>query len=882
MGLKQKKIRRLSAALLSAVLTATSTPLSGAMNANALVTDKTGDYDNFAKALQYSLHFYDANMCGPDVEDNSRFRWRANCHTYDAAVPLVPMDMDTDLTKRTGTNLSADFIKANYDILNTGTEKGTVDVSGGYHDAGDHVKFGLPEAYAGTTVSWGYYEFPEAYEECGQKEHVETIIRYFCDYFMRCTFRDKNGDVVCFCYQVGDGDVDHSYWQLPQNDTMARTAWFATPDNPTTCNVTETAACLAINYLNFKDSDKEYAEKCLDYATALFEFANKNDKDIADTAQGPKGYYRSGKWEDDYCFAACWLYLITGDQTYIDLALPLVDYYAAPSYVYCWNDMWNGVELLLGRISDTYKSKKTYTAEENPKGLTDLAMDYITANKKSKYEAIDFWGECAKAYHTYMTGGVGKISPQGYFWMDTWGSCRYNTAAQFTMLIYDKYNKGKDKYTEDNHTAYPDYTFSEWAKGQMEYILGKNDIIYLETVESNQNQDADGTFVTEGAEHGPRCFLVGFDEHSAAYPHHRASSGLTKCEDKDQQLYVLFGALAGGPDPQDRHRDITKDWIYNEVTIDYNAACPGAAAALYLRYKDQYDQAITPDFPPADDGGRGAGGSDGEGAGGNAIWVEALGMDDLKGNAGVTKMSIMVKSTMAKAPENMTVRYYFDKSEISDLSQIRGSIISDQVATEAAPAKSSLTGPVVWEKDSKYAYIELDWGDYNFANCGKKVQLTLGVYYGENWDPTNDPSYQGLKMFTVDSAFYGTGNEERTDNICVYSNGVLIGGIEPDGTKPVKETTPTVTTTSTTTTTTTTASGQHPVRKRGDTDCNGETNVMDAVLLAIVVGDSGSADAKKITAQGKINAECNDDGVVDAMDLNTLMRYLAKYIKFED
>ncbi|MGN0647794.1 MAG: glycoside hydrolase family 9 protein, partial [Oscillospiraceae bacterium] len=180
------------------------------MQASALVTDPAGDYDNFAKALQYSLHFYDANMCGPEVDENSRFAWRADCHTYDAAVPLIPMDMGADLKQRVGTNLSADFIEQYYDVLNTGSEDGTVDVSGGYHDAGDHVKFGLPEAYAGTTVSWGYYEFRDAYVECEQQEHVETIIRYFCDYFMRCTFRDANGDVVAFCYQVGDGDVDHS------------------------------------------------------------------------------------------------------------------------------------------------------------------------------------------------------------------------------------------------------------------------------------------------------------------------------------------------------------------------------------------------------------------------------------------------------------------------------------------------------------------------------------------------------------------------------------------------------------------------------------------------------------------------------------------------
>lgn len=836
-----KRGGRITALSLVGVLTLSAMP----MQTSALVTDLAGDYDNFAKALQYSLHFYDANMCGPEVEENSRFAWRANCHTYDAAVPLIAMDMSADLKDRVGTNLSADFIEKYYDILNTGTEDGTIDVSGGYHDAGDHVKFGLPEAYAGSTVSWGYYEFRDAYVECEQQEHVETIIRYFCDYFMRCTFRDANGDVVAFCYQVGDGDLDHSYWNLPQNDTMARTAWFATAENPTTCNVTNTAACLAINYLNFKDTDSAYAEKCLDYAKALFEFANTNDKAIADIEQGPKAYYGSSKWEDDYCFAACWLYIVTGDKQYLNDALPLVDFYAPPTYVYCWNDMWNGVILLMGVISESYQSDKTYSAAENPNGLCDLAMDYITATGKSMYEDIDFWECAAKAVNTYMTGGVGTITPQGYFWLNTWGSARYNTAAQFCALVYDKYNAGKDKY----NTANDDYALSAWAKGQMEYLLGNNETTYLEG---------------EGGS-GPRSYLVGYDENSAKYPHHRASSGLTKCEDTDPQMYVLFGALCGGPDADDAHNDVTSDWIYNEVTIDYNAACPGAAAGLYLLYKDEYEQSITPNFPPADDGGRG---SDSGGEGGvSGTWVEACGIDDINSDgAGVTKVSLMVKSTAAKAPENLTVRYYFDTSELTSLSIVEAKILYDQVSAEAAPAASSITQPIVWDRDSQYAYVELSWDDYNFVNCGKKVQFSVGFYYSPNdtWDPTNDPSYQGLTIFEDDGAFFAAGNEAKTDNICVYDNGVLIGGIEPDGT------------------TVSDSSAEDPVVgdvNYGDVNCDGEVKVNDVILCNRYLSEDVTA---VVSAQGMINGDCNGSGSIDADDAILILKLIAGLVSADE
>ena len=90
-----------------------------ALTATALISPFTAQVDkadaavsiNYAKALQYSLYLYDANMCGPDVGETSQLDWRDDCHTYDSSVS---------------------------------TPYGTLDLSGGFHDAGDHVKFNHP------------------------------------------------------------------------------------------------------------------------------------------------------------------------------------------------------------------------------------------------------------------------------------------------------------------------------------------------------------------------------------------------------------------------------------------------------------------------------------------------------------------------------------------------------------------------------------------------------------------------------------------------------------------------------------------------------------------------------------------------------------------
>ncbi|MBQ8921806.1 MAG: RICIN domain-containing protein [Oscillospiraceae bacterium] len=58
----------------------------------------------------------------------------------------------------------------------------------------------------------------------------------------------------------------------------------------------------------------------------------------------------------------------------------------------------------------------------------------------------------------------------------------------------------------------------------------------------------------------------------------------------------------------------------------------------------------------------------------------------------------------------------------------------------------------------------------------------------------------------------------------------------------------------------------------GDADCNGSVDVLDAVMLARVTAEDT---ATGITAQGKLNADCNLDGTTNAADLTKLLKFLA-------
>jgi len=825
--MKQTMVGRIRKAASSGLAALTATALVGAFATGltpaqvGVKVNAAGDY-NYAKLLQYSMYFYDANMCGTGVGENTRYVWRDDCHTYDAQVPMQP------ITDGVGTNLSQSFMDKYKDVLDPDGD-GYIDVAGGFHDAGDHVKFGMPENYSAAALGWGYYEFRDSYVKTGQDEHIETILRYFNDYLMKCTFRDDSGTVIAHCYQVGDGDIDHAYWNSPEVDEMARPAFFLTAEKPQTDYVVSAVGSLALNYLNFKDTDPEYAEKSLDYAKALWTFANENPKELSDNADGPKQYYGSSKWEDDYCWAAAWMFLCTEDVSYMEQAAPYFDYYAPSGWCYCWNDMWSGTSCVWGAINQNYPEI----------GLVDMVR---TAQGKNQYVYDDFWDEVEKCFPVWKA----LESPGGYAFLNTWGSARYNTAMQLIAYVYDKYNNdGKPS------------EYSEWAKSQMDYILGDNPL--------------------------NRAYVVGYSENAAKFPHHRAASGLTKCEDTDEHRYVLYGALCGGPDGSDQHNDTTADWIYNEVTIDYNAAFVGAAAGVYAYFGDD-SMEPTPDFPPAPE----YGGSDEEGGGGVSYWVEACGVDDFQTTgAGVTKVSLYVKTNATKKLDNISIRYYYNGSEMSNPMGMVCDELYDQAAVEAAPADGTVSGPYKYDKLADTYYFEVTYDGYNFANSAKKYQFLMGTYYGDKWDPENDWSYDGLKIGT-DDYFHGTGNEVRTDNICVYTDGKLIGGIEPDGSTYVPDETPAETTTATTaattaprpsSTTSTSTVAEEPTTTPddvmyGDANEDGEVSIVDVLVIC-----NNLMTGEKLTKGGAVNADVDCDGKPTSADALNILQFTIGIIK---
>lgn len=664
---------------------------------------------NFAKALQLSLYFYDANKCGPGIT-GGRLEWRGDCHVEDMELPLIPM---TESYK--GTNLSQSFIDKYRDILDP-DGNGSMDLSGGMHDAGDHVKFGLPQAYAASTVGWGFYEFKDAYVSVGEEEHVREILKWFNDYFLRSTFRDAEGNVIAFCYQVGEGDIDHDYWNPPelQNSKMLkdfeRPAYFATTETPASDQCAGAAASLAINYLNFKDEEPEYAAKCLDTAIALYEFAREN------RGLGYEGgFYKSSYDYDELSWAAVWLNIATGKEEYIDhiVATDATGKYTGYMqriiidtgndwqniWTHCWDTVWGGVFAKLAPITNT--ERDWYIFRWN----------------------LEYWSGVPHK-DTNDTNFLAK-TPAGFSMLNSYGSARYNTAAQLCALVYRKETGRTD--------------FADWAKGQMEYIMGNNPM--------------------------NRAYIVGYAPDGASHPHHRASHGskTLSMDDPVDQVHTLWGALVGGPDAEDFHKDVTSDYIYNEVAIDYNAAFVGACAGLYTYYGEGHKP--VPDFPPKETRPL-------------EFFVEAKVEQE---NTERTQVTIKIHNETAYPPRYLTglkARYYFNITELINAGQSIEDVEMEVYYDENGKSfdgNAKYSGPIKYDDGGTY-YVEFDWAGRQIY-ASRELQFALVAAqdqnYKSNWKPENDYSRAGLgKDYTI------------TERVPIYLNDELMFGKEPEKVTP--------------------------------------------------------------------------------------------------
>ncbi len=428
-------------------------------------------------------------------------------------------------------------------------ERDGLDLTGGWHDCGDNIKFAQTNAFTATVLLQTYNRFPEGFADNYSQAYsappsngipdILDEVKIFTDYLLKTLVDGK------VYYQTGD-KRDHKSLSDPvyqskflpvEEGGEPRFSYYITEGGSNYCGAA--AAALSLMSMNYREFDAAYADRCKEKAKEYFAVGLKNPGPVVDYDK--MFYAGTTKWEDDMILGGTQLYRVTGDKAYITYAesLSLATYHVPTGASMDYNNSGPlmAYELYLTSERDSVKDKcfKSLVGWSwETEGIIGGELKYL----------LDGMTECG--YGHYLD----------------WGSLKYTTAAAQTALLIHDLTGIQEAY--------------DFAKKNIDFCLGSH---------RELSGDATENF----------SFVVGYDElggGSAQYPHSTASFGygenagaLWAEEDKNPGTHPfkkkLIGALVGGPTkPCEGYEDRIDNYYSNEVCIYYN--CHIVSSLAYI------------------------------------------------------------------------------------------------------------------------------------------------------------------------------------------------------------------------------------------------------------------------------------------------------------
>ncbi|KAK4493003.1 hypothetical protein RD792_000026 [Penstemon davidsonii] len=432
--------------------------------------------------------------------------------------------------------------------LTDGLEQG-VDLVGGYYDAGDNVKFGLPMAFTITMLSWGVIQFRDQIFEAGELQHALQAIKWGTDYFIKAHTHPH-----VLWAQVGDGETDHLCWQRMEDMTTSRRAYKVDEENPGSDVVAETAAAMAAASVVFRRTNPHYSHLLLEHAQQLFEFGDKYRGRYDSSIEGVKGYYPSvSGYMDELLWAALWLYKATENAKYFNYAIKKAHSFGGITWAieeFSWDVKYAGAQIIAAMLPMKGKNK-----EEK----------HILHQYRSKAE--HYLCSCLNKNNSTNV----QRTPGGLLYTREWNNMQYVTTAAFLLTVYSDHLHSTNQILNCPKDSVGSQEILSFVKSQVDYILGSNPV---------------------GV-----SYLVGY---GPAYPkrvHHRGASmepykdskvfiGCTQGYDnwyerQDPNPNVLVGALVGGPDSEDGFTDKRGNFAQTEACTYNTAPLVGIFAKLH-------------------------------------------------------------------------------------------------------------------------------------------------------------------------------------------------------------------------------------------------------------------------------------------------------------
>ncbi|HSQ42576.1 MAG TPA: glycoside hydrolase family 9 protein, partial [Fibrobacteraceae bacterium] len=450
------------------------------------------------------------------------------------------------------------------------------DLSGGWHDCGDHGKYGETEGYAAYMINLTYALWPEKAEDNFGSSYYDTLpfgndgipdllweAKIGADYIFKLYKASKADGLIGqndMYHSVGMGPgMDHLFWDVPEHQD-AQPQGKGGPDRPVTAGIGVNVAgmytaALAYFAYGWELFDQTYADSIK--AAAIEMYDSLVIPNLGKETTEPCCYDGGGQLFDDPVAAAVALFYLTKDQKYYK-DLFENDFYGDNSTNAMYNDGYfpSG---LMGWKSGFYHGGWT-TDFQQVHAPTTFALAKLILGTRSKAAAygIDstvrdsLLEDCVAALRRSVQDGSGGSNGDttiiassaeyatfkadqpyhGVFTSSTWGLNRYNMGLVTELFML---------WELTGEQAYFDIGLDN-----MDYNLGRNP--------------------------WDLSFVMGTGEKNLQHPHNRAANPDGYNAGGIPYDYTSpKGALMGGCKPTATLKDDWSDYTVTETCIDFSS-----------------------------------------------------------------------------------------------------------------------------------------------------------------------------------------------------------------------------------------------------------------------------------------------------------------------
>ncbi|MFB3057817.1 MAG: glycoside hydrolase family 9 protein [Ignavibacteriaceae bacterium] len=253
------------------------------------------------------------------------------------------------------------------------TSNSSVDVTGGWHDAGDYIKFFSTSALTTYMLLFAYEFDKEKFGFDNDNNNVPDILeeaKVGLDWLLRCNISD-----TLFVIQVQDVQ-DHAVgWRLPENDSLqfGRPAFTGLSKN--LVGIYSAVMSLASRIWSEKFSSDEFANRCLTSAIQKYSIhQNINDIDSINSV-----FYNDKNYYGKLALGAIELYNATGIDNYLKDAVIYGDS-AKPIFWWSWGDINSlahyKLSKVIPRFTDYIKSNINFFNAKKDSSVFNEGVNY--------------------------------------------------------------------------------------------------------------------------------------------------------------------------------------------------------------------------------------------------------------------------------------------------------------------------------------------------------------------------------------------------------------------------------------------------------------------------------------------------------------------------